>query len=106
MQTNIALAIYTTDQLLVSAVDDGGVTLDAVGMTGFYPGAGEWGTGVWGTGVWGAAAPYLRELPVPWNLPLVFRQVSLSVTAGSAAGQQIGNIYAKAQPVPWNYALQ
>jgi len=106
MQTSIALAIYDTDHLLVSAVDDGGVTLDAVGISGFYPSAGIWGTGFWGSGVWGAAAPYLREIPVPWDQPLVFRQVSLSVTGASAPGQQIGNIYAKVQPVPWNYALQ
>jgi hypothetical protein len=106
MQTNISLAIYSSDTLLVSAIDDRGATLDAQEVTGFSAGASLWGSGVWGTALWGASAPTLRELPVFWDYPLVFRQVSISVTSPSAAGQLIGNIYAKAQPVGWNTALQ
>ena len=106
MQTNIGLAIYASDVLLVSAIDDKGATLAAVNVSGFSGAPSYWGTGVWGTALWGAAAPYLRELPVKWPLPLIFRQVSVSVSAASNGGQQIGNIYAKVQPVGWNVALQ
>jgi hypothetical protein len=48
----------------------------------------------------------LRELPVLWPLPLIFRQASISVTGASNGDQQIGNVYAKVQPVGWNVALQ
>ena len=106
VQTNLALAIYNTDSLLVSAVDDKGTTLDSVRMNGFAASPTLWGASTWGSGVWGAAAPYLRELAVLWDKPIVFRQASISVTGSSAAGQAIGNIYAKVQPVRWNTTLQ
>jgi len=105
-QMNIALAILVSDMLLVSAVDDSGATLGAVNVSGFSGVASIWGSGVWGTAVWGSAAPYLRELPVKWPQPLVFRQASVTVTGASNGNQLIGNIYAKAQPVGWNVALQ
>ena len=105
-QMNIALAILTSDTLLVSAVDDSGATLGTVNVSGFSGAASFWGSGVWGTAVWGSAAPYLRELPVKWPQPLVFRQASVTVTGASNGNQLIGNIYAKAQPVGWNVALQ
>jgi hypothetical protein len=106
MQTSIALAIYASDVLLVSAVDDKGATLDAVNVSGFSGAPSYWGAGVWGTALWGAAAPYLRELPVLWHQPLIFRQASISITGASSPGQQIGNIYAKVQSVGWNVALR
>lgn len=106
MQTNIALAIYASDVLLVSAVDDKGATLDAVNVSGVSGAPSYWGSGVWGTALWGAAAPYLRELPVLWHQPLIFRQASISITGASSPGQQIGNIYAKVQSVGWNVALR
>jgi len=106
VQSSIALAILASDVLLVSAVDDSGATLAAVNVSGFSGAASYWGTGTWGSGVWGAASPYLRELPVLWPLPLIFRQASISVTGASNGGQQIGNVYAKVQPVGWNVALQ
>jgi len=105
-QMNIALAILASDTLLVSAVDDSGATLGAVNVSGFSGAASVWGSGVWGAAVWGSAAPYLRELPVKWPQPLVFRQASITVTGASNGNQLIGNIYAKAQPVGWNVALQ
>ena len=105
-QMNIALAVLSSDTLLVSAVDDRGATLGAVNVNGFSGAASSWGSGVWGSAVWGSAAPYLRELPVRWPQPLVFRQASITVNGVSNGNQLIGNIYAKAQPVGWNVALQ
>ena len=106
MQTSIALAILASDSLLVSAVDDSGATLSAVPVSGFSGAPAAWGSSVWGTALWGSAAAYLRELPVLWPQPLVFRQASITVTGTSNGRQLIGNIYAKVQPVGWNVALQ
>ena len=106
VQTSIALAILASDSLLVSAVDDSGATLGAASVSGFSGASSVWGSGVWGSGVWGAAAAYLRELPVLWPQPLVFRQASITVTGTSNGRQLIGNIYAKVQPVGWNVALK
>lgn len=106
IQMNLALAIYSSDNLLVSAIDSRGLTLDAVNVSGFSGAPSYWGSATWGSSVWGTTAPYLREIPVPWKLPLIFRQASVSITGASASGQQIGNIYAKVQPVGWNFALQ
>jgi hypothetical protein len=106
VQSSIALAILSSDTLLVSAVDDSGATLAAVNVSGFSGAESYWGAATWGSGVWGSASPYLRELPVLWPLPLIFRQASISVTGASNGDQQIGNVYAKVQPVGWNVALQ
>jgi hypothetical protein len=106
VQTSLALALYSTDNLSVSAVDDKGATLGSVRVSGFAAAPTLWGASTWGSGVWGAAAPYLRELAVLWDKPIVFRQASISANGSSAAGQAIGNIYAKVQPVRWNTTLQ
>jgi hypothetical protein len=105
MQTSLATAIRSSDTLQVSAIDERGVTLDSVSITGSAPGPSVWGSAIWGTSSWGAAASNLREFSVPWRVPIVFRQVTITVSSASAGGQSIGNFYAKVQKVKWNTPL-
>lgn len=106
VQSSITAQAKTSDTLVASVADDAGTTLASCAVQGATGVASYWGAFKWGTGVWGGGASSLRELPLKWPLPLVFRQAKLTVTGTSGNGQAIGNFYAKVQPVNVNVPLK
>lgn len=102
LQGSLACALATTDAVSVSVVDDTGQTLTSTGIFGSTGGTYYWGSAVWGSALWGGAAIYLRELPMKWPTPILFRQARFVAAGSSAAGQVISNLYFKYAPVGLN----
>jgi hypothetical protein len=87
----------------ISCVSDFSVVLDTTTI------AGEgtktiWGQFNWGAALWGGAGGVFRERSVNWNIPLVFRQMVISVSGQSAFNARVGNLYMKYQRL--NYKIQ
>ena len=116
VRTTIAMVLPPSQKVNVKVYDESGSVLDQLNVaqiivdtTGIWdesnwdnctwgpeqiPGAGaQWGTAVWGKFIWGAISGYLAQRRIPWHLPIVFKQGSLSCTGASQAGFAIGNLY-------------
>lgn len=97
-RTTLACALPQGTQLTILATDEAGSVLDQV----FAPSAAAqavWGGFNWGSGVWGRNISAFMQRSIPWNLPLVFKQVSIQIIGVSGANVKIGNIYASVQPL-------
>lgn len=104
-QTNVSCALHASDNILASVVDDNGATLSAVNVAGSSGYSSKWGASKWGSSKWGSAALKMREVPVKWDKPLIFRQAQVSLSGTAEPGQVVGNLYAKFQPVRTNTPL-
>lgn len=102
-QTNVAVQFTAGQNLRVSLFNDYGALLD---QTTLVPRStlesGEWGTMLWGSGVWGETTLPLREVPVLWNQPNVFKQASVQITGVSSYSLKVGNLYAMVEKVPYS----
>lgn len=56
-----------------------------------------WGSFTWGNANWTASGSRLYQKKVSWPQPLVFKQMSISVTAMAQPGLRIGDLYMRYQ---------
>jgi hypothetical protein len=105
-QSSLACSLNSGDTMTVSLEDDIGALLGSVVLPTLPTSVFYYGTAVYGSATYGAGLPAYREVPVKWLAPLVFRQARVNVTCASAAGQAVGNFYAKRQAVRINTPLR
>lgn len=103
-QTTIALALPASQSVTVQALDEQGNSLGSVMVSGSGVAPALWGTGVWGSMVWGSGGAMLAQQLVPWEDPLVFKQMAIRITGASIAEFAIGNLYFEFQKLA--YLLQ
>ena len=118
IESTIMLALGYTQQIYVEVMDEDGNSLDvltitgqapAVALAGFTTGgrgnftanpstsAADWGSFNWGAAKWGSLSSVLKQYLLPWNQPLVARQMSLRITGTSTNSVALGNLYFKYQ---------
>jgi hypothetical protein len=56
-----------------------------------------WGTGIWGISRWGVSVARYKQIRIPWSKPIVFNQMTLSVTGDAIPGFQIGDLFMRYQ---------
>lgn len=107
VQTSLSCSLHTSDVVQATFTDETGVQIAYAPVRGFLLPKRAWGaTGMkWGAGVWGGAGPLMREVPIKWPKPVVFRQGALSISGPSSFGQLLGNVYAKFQSVRLNVPI-
>lgn len=88
-------ALPTTYQII--AYDESGSFLANAGLITQFQGA-FWGSNNWGDGsVWSSTTQQTSNYNLPWQIPLVFNQISVEVTCTAGAFVSIGTFYARAQ---------
>lgn len=97
VQTSIALQIPATGSVSIQSINEIGTILDTVTITTSNTMTTIWGSFTWGAAVWGAATGYFQQYFVPWDKPLVFKQMSVLVNGASLQGGAIGNLYLRYQ---------
>ena len=98
----VALQLPPTASVTVIPMDESGLTLDQLTISGLGVGPTVWGSFTWGSAPWGSTGGYLRQYPLNWSQPLVFKQMSLQMSGNSVAGLTIGNFYCRVQPLGYN----
>lgn len=102
-QTNVAVQFTAGQNMVVSLINDYGALLDQVMLVPRSTlSSGIWGEMLWGSGVWGASTLPLREVPVLWNQPNVFKQGAMRITGVSSYSLKLGNAYAMVERVPYS----
>ncbi len=97
VEATVALAIPNHDQINVYFVNEAGVLLSAA-----RPIFGSvidplWGQVIWGEFTWGPGRGFLRQYPIFWDRPLVFKQGQVLVNGQSGLGMVFGNVYLRYQ---------
>ncbi len=83
----------------VTALDELGNTLNSVNVV-VSPAAGAlWRTGVWGGFKWASSVNTPTTYNVPWTAPLVFKKMSLLLSASAAASVSNGTFMARYRDV-------
>lgn len=103
VQGSLGIAVPAGGNYQVLAADEDGGTLGTVTLTGASGGASIWDSFDWGGATWGSANADFAQVPLLWESPLVFKQMSITVTGASAASLVIGNLYLKYQILGYNY---
>ena len=98
VQSTIAMVLSTSQQAVVTALNESGTALRQVVLNGLSTPSGVWGSMIWGTGYWGIQGA-LRQYALNWPAPIVFKQMALQITGQSGPNFAIGNFYAKYQPL-------
>lgn len=99
IESTLGLVLPSTQALTILPIDENGNALDTLAFSGPGSGAAVWNAFIWGTGVWGGAVAPYQEYQLPWNNPLVFKQMTVRIVGASQAGFSIGNLYARYQPL-------
>ena len=89
----LGLGSGSNPTVTVNALDDAGNVLDTVMIQGPGGSPTAWGAFSWGQAPWGGSGggrPLLH--PINWHLPLVARQLQISVNGFSGPNQVIGNL--------------
>jgi hypothetical protein len=97
VESTLGLSLPTTQAITILAMDESGNTLDTVSLSGNGMGQALWNAFNWGSGVWGGAVSPFQQYELPWNKPLVFKQMTVRIVGASQSGFSIGNLYAKYQ---------
>lgn len=103
-ETLLGASLPAGSVLAVAALNENGVILDSVLVNGPAANPTIWGTFLWGAAPWSAPLDSYQQNDVPWPQPLIFKQVSISITATSLAGMAIGNLYFRYQAL--GYRMQ
>lgn len=98
-QSAIAMALPGGATVGFSCVNEIGLTLNQVLITAMGGTASVWGGFNWGEAPWGQLSGYFRQYDIPWTAPIIFKQMSVLAVGSSQAGQAIGNLYLKYQPL-------
>lgn len=105
VESTVALELPPTGIVTVVPLDESGAVLDQVTIAGSGVGPSIWGSFTWGApSLWGAAGGFLRQYPLNWKQPIVFKQVSFQMNGNSVLGMTIGNIYCRLKPL--GYVMQ
>lgn len=104
VETTLAIAIPPGGSVNVLAADEIGGVLNQLILTGPAGGNTIWGSFTWGAYPWGGANAIFQQVPLQWDQPLVFKQMSIMITTQAAASLVIGNIYEKYEVLGYNYA--
>lgn len=100
LDTALGLILPAFTSAQVTFADEGGVTQDTTPVTNSTPANDPlWGSVIWGDFIWGSIASFFKQYRVAWNVPLIFKQGTITVTAKSAQVQAIGNLYMGYQPL-------
>ena len=96
VQSSVALSFGPSQSIICVPYDDMGVPMDTITLQGNNAATtAVWGSFTWGSTSWGSSGGVYRQYPMNWNLPLVFKQMSLQITGSSTAAFAIGNLYGK-----------
>ena len=89
-------------QVIATALDEGGSVLDTIYLNGPAGGQTLWGQFLWGQANWLGGTGFLRQHPLHWNIPIVWRQGSLRFTGMSQNNTEFGNIYINYQKLGYS----
>lgn len=107
VQSNVALQLPANSQVTVQALNEVGLALDPVYITAPPGSTMTWGSSTWGSPTtWGTQFGYFQQYTIPWNNPLVFKQMSITITGAAAEGFAIGNLYLKYQILGYTLDVQ
>lgn len=93
VETAAALALPNNSTITIQALDENGNSLDQIVMSGPSVAPPIWGAVNWGSFVWGGSASILMQRQIPWTQPLVFKQMSLTITGESMSSLAIGDLF-------------
>jgi hypothetical protein len=110
VETAALLALASTGTMSIGFLDERGVSLDTVQVTGFTlplipgPAGDEWNVMLWNQGMWASEVassfPFnaiMVQRQLDWHVTLVFKQGSLVLSGVSDAHAAIGNLYLRYQ---------
>ena len=97
VESTQAFALPSAGLISVYALDEAGLQLGLVILTGSGALGTVWGQFTWGGAPWGSAAGAFRQMRHKWTQPLVFKQMALRIVGQSMSGFVLGNIYAEYQ---------
>lgn len=107
IQSNVALQLPANSQVTVQALNEVGLALDPVYIVAPPGSTMTWGSSTWGSPTtWGTQFGYFQQYTIPWNNPLVFKQMSITITGAAAEGFAIGNLYLKYQILGYTLDVQ
>ena len=96
LMCSLAPAPTPGSTVTLQAISDFGALLDQVTIAGDSTGV-VWGGFNWGAANWGGNTGTLRQRPIDWNIPLVFKQAGIVATGQSFNNVRIGNLYMRYQ---------
>lgn len=94
VESTLTAALPAQQALTITAADENGNVIGSVVVSGTGQLPTTWGSFTWGAAVWASSQAPMRQIQLPWQAPLVFKQMSLTVTGNALAGLVIGNVYA------------
>jgi hypothetical protein len=93
IETSLAALVTNNNTILISAMDEQGNILDRATLSGAAQSVALWGSTLWGTGIWGGGAGYFMQSQILWDRPVVFKQMTLTISGSSSSGMALGNWY-------------
>jgi hypothetical protein len=94
IETAVACAMPGGYNLTLTAADETNSPI-ATAMLSNIGAITVWGSFTWGSGLWQGSTGVLKQRRIPWPIPIVFKQASLSITGQSLSGVKLGNCYFK-----------
>lgn len=89
----LACALGPSQTISITANDEFGNVLQNPSLGGSGQAITLWDRTTWGGGLWSASRLLLVQRPIYWTAPLVFKQMSVTITGQSYPGMALGNIY-------------
>ncbi len=96
-QSTLALQAPAGLAITILISDENGNTLDTVYLNGPSTVGATWGAFTWGSSSWGLPVKMFQQVPVNWNLPIVFKQLSVQITGQCLANFILGDLHALVQ---------
>lgn len=104
VESLFGLALPPGSQGTLGVFNEAGVQLDQLTIMGPTANPTGWGSFNWGQAPWGAPLGFFAQYDLPWHLPLVFKQMYLTLNGYLTAGMMFGNLYYRYQTL--GYRLQ
>ena len=95
IESTIEMSAQNNTSIQISAFNEDNDLLDIQTIISGGSLAGIWGVSVWGQFMWGSAVSAPATFTVPWSQPLVFKKLSIEITALSNNYLSIGSFFAK-----------
>ncbi len=96
VETSVAMQTAANAPITITALNENGTQLDQI-ILPVVGSAAIWGQFIWGNAPWGGSFLPFQQRRVNWQVPLVFKQMSVQQSGQSAFGMRLGNFYLKYQ---------
>lgn len=93
IEATLACNLGTSTAVTLILRDETNEVLDTLLLNGNPGSASLWGTMVWGVDPWLGAATYFEQISLDWHEPIIFKQMTLTLSGQVVNNLALGNIY-------------